>query len=403
MVDIFPPPGPDRRNSFFALTLPSTESNARLYVGIAAQGRSPKVAMLRVYLALLGAAQKWHSRLKKKGETFDPADPYMTLLGYFNSLRELGGARRLIEDEIRNRLAGYSSRKRVGEPEGLFDARQIGYEPVELTSRVNTAEVAHAKKRLALAFSERDRVDVAIATNMISVGLDITRLGLMAVFGQPKTSAEYIQATSRVGRDPGRPGLVATIFNVHKPRDRSHYERFAAYHETFYRSVEATSVTPFSPRALDRGLAATLVGLSRQGLLSMTPPRGAMEVLNERTRLEFVISALAERAYGHSDLPPAEAERLRQRVRERAIDLMDEWARVAQDYQKDGVGLQYNPNETGAAKQLLYDFLSTEVKNLPPENWRMKFRANRSLRDVEPDVNLWVKTLENAELEEEAI
>jgi hypothetical protein len=403
MVDIFPPPGPDRRDSFFARTLPVTESNARLYVGVAAQGRSPKVAMLRVYLALLGAAGKWYARLKKKGEPPNPADPYMTLLGYYNSLRELGGARRLIEDEIRNRLAGYSTRKRVGEAEGLFDDRQIGYEPVELTSRVNTARVAEAKRRLALTFSEKNRVDVAIATNMISVGLDIIRLGLMVVFGQPKTSAEYIQATSRVGRDPDRPGLVVTIFNVHKPRDRSHYERFAAYHETFYRSVEATSVTPFSPRALDKGLAATLVGLARQGLRPMTPPRGAMEILNERTRLEFVIQALAERAYGHSDLPPAEAERLRQRVRERAIDLMDEWAKVAQDYQKDGVGLQYNPSETGAAKQLLHDFLSTEVKNLPPEHWRMKFRAGRSLRDVEPNVNLWVKTLDNAELEEETV
>jgi len=406
MVDIFPPPGPDRRDSFFACTLPSSESNARLYVGIAAQGRSPKVAMLRVYLALLGAAQRWHTRLKKKGEPFNPVDPYMTLLGYYNSLRELGGARRLIEDEIRNRLAGYSTRKRVGETEGLFDDRQLGKvgdEPVELTSRVNTAEVADAKRRLALAYTDPDRVNVAIATNMISVGLDITRLGLMVVFGQPKTSAEYIQATSRVGRDADRPGLVVTIFNVHKPRDRSHYERFEAYHETFYRSVEATSVTPFSPRALDKGLAATLVGLARQGLRPMTPARGAMEILNERTRLEFVITALAERAYGHSDLPPVEAERLRQRVRERAIDLMDEWARVAQDYQKDGVGLQYNPSETGAAKQLLHDFLSTEVKNLPPGNWRMKFRANRSLRDVEPNVNLWVKTLENAELEDETV
>ncbi len=403
LVDIFPPPGPDRRDSFFAKTLPSTESNARLYVGVAAQGRSPKVAMLRVYLALLGTALKWHSRLKKRGEPFTPADPYMTLLGYFNSLRELGGARRLIEDEIRNRLAGYSNRKRVGESEGLFDDREISYEPVELTSRVNTADVADAKRRLALLFADKGRVDVAIATNMISVGLDITRLGLMAVFGQPKTSAEYIQATSRVGRDPDRPGLVVTIFNVHKPRDRSHYERFEAYHESFYRSVEATSVTPFSPRALDKGLAATLVGLARQGHRPMTPPRGAMEILNERTRLEFVVQALTERAYGHSDLPLAEAERLRQRVRERAIDLLEVWARVAQEYQAVGTGLQYNPAETGAAKQLLYDFLSPEVRNLPPEHPRMKFRANRSLRDVEPDVNIWVRTLENAELDEETV
>ncbi len=401
MVDIFPPPGPDRRNSFFARTPPVSESNARLYVGIAAQGRSQKVAMLRVYLALLGASQKWYSRLRKDDKTPNPADPYMTLVGYYNSLRELGGARRLVEDEIRNRLAGYSSRKRVGESEGLFDDRQIGYEPVELTSRVSTAEVAEARRRLAVPFTDKTRVDVAIATNMISVGIDITRLGLMVVFGQPKTSAEYIQATSRVGRDPDRPGLVVTIFNVHKPRDRSHYERFAAYHETFYRSVEATSVTPFSPRALDKGLAATLVGLTRQGWQPMTPPRGAMEILNERTRLEFVIQTLAERAYGHSDLPPEEAERLRQRVRERAIDLMDEWAKIAQDYQKVGTGLQYNPVEAGAAKQLLYDFLSPEVRNLPPDKPQMKFRANRSLRDVEPNVNLWVRTLENVELEEE--
>jgi hypothetical protein len=402
-VDIFPPPGPDRRDSFFAKTLRPTESNARLYVGIAAQGRSPKVAMLRVYLALLAASQKGYALLKGTGQTPNHIDPYMTLVGYFNSLRELGGARRIVEDEIRNRLADYSRRKRVGEVEGLFEDRKIGYEPVELTSRVNTSQVADAKHRLDLEFTEKGCVDVAIATNMISVGLDITRLGLMVVFGQPLTSAEYIQATSRVGRDPDRPGLIVTIFNVHKPRDRSHYERFAAYHNTFYRSVEASSVTPFSPRALDKALAATLVGLARQGHIPMTPPRGAIEILAERMRLEFVIQTLAQRAYEHTDLPPSEAELLRQRVRERAIDLMDEWAKIAQEYQKVGTGLQYNPVEAGAAKQLLYDFLSPDVKNLPPENPRMKFRANRSLRDVEPEVNLWVRTLENAELDEDTV
>ena len=119
-VDIFPPPGPDRRDSFFAKTLTPAEANTRLYVGIAAQGRSPKVAMLRVYLVLLGAGERSHSQLKKRGEKWNVADPYMTLVGYFNSLRELGGARRLIEDEVRNRLAGYWSRKRIGETAGTF-------------------------------------------------------------------------------------------------------------------------------------------------------------------------------------------------------------------------------------------------------------------------------------------
>ncbi len=202
-VDIFPPPGPDRRDSFFAQTHTTKESNARLYIGVAAQGRSPKVMLLRTFLALLGAVQKAYKAAGGAKNPNNPADPYMTLLGYFNSLRELGGTRRIVEDEVSTRLTGYSSRKRDGEKEGPFADRKIAYDVVELTSRVSTDQVADAKRRLAQSYQvEKDRVDVALATNMISVGLDITRLGLMVVYGQPKMSAEYIQATSRVGRDP---------------------------------------------------------------------------------------------------------------------------------------------------------------------------------------------------------
>lgn len=123
----------------------------------------------------------------------NPADSYMTLLGYFNSLRELGGSRRIVEDEVNARLTQYSQRKRIGEAEGSFADRKISDLPLELTSRVSTNDVADTKRRLALPFHEKERVDVALATNMISVGLDITRLGLMVVLGQPKTAAEYIQ------------------------------------------------------------------------------------------------------------------------------------------------------------------------------------------------------------------
>ncbi len=240
--------------------------------------------MLRVYLALSWRrlSGRYAAAHDKKSGQPNPADSYMTLLGYFNSLRELGGARRLIEDEIRNRLAGYASRKRIGEAKGIFDNREIDYEPVELTSRVSTAQVSEAKRRLSLPFDQKGKVDVAIATNMISVGLDITRLGLMVAFGQPKTSSEYIQATSRVGRDHDRPGLVITILNIHKPRDRSHYERFAAYHQSFYRCVEATSVTPFSPRWHRIGPWRPRSSPSCGKLLPMTALRGATEILRER-------------------------------------------------------------------------------------------------------------------------
>jgi hypothetical protein len=397
-VDIFPPPGPDRRDSFFARTHSTAESNARLYLGVAAQGLSPKKLLLRTYLALLAAAQKWYAADGGKKNKDNAADPYMTLLGYFGSLRELGGSRRIVEDEVGTRITGYANRKREGEAEGLFAARDVSYEPVELTSRVSTDRVAEAKRRLALPFHDDDHVDVAIATNMISVGLDITRLGLMVVLGQPKTAAEYIQATSRVGRDPDRPGLVVTILNVHRPRDRSHYERFAYFHQTFYRSVEATSVTPFSPRALDRGLAGTLVALARQGHLPLTAPKGATEILKERGKLDWVAQALAARAADVAETQ-AEAEAIRHRLLDRAKDLLDEWEKIAKEYADVGTQLQYQ-REEGAARPLLYTFLDPELRKLPGRH--RKFRANRSMRDVEPGVNLWVKTLDNVEVEDDA-
>jgi hypothetical protein len=402
-VDIFPPPGPDRRDSFFAHTHTTDQSPARLYVGIAAQGRSAKRIMLRTYLTLLAAAQKAYEAAGGKKNKQNPADPYMTMLGYFNSLRELGGARRIVEDEVNVQLRAYSRRKRDAEQTGLFVDRQIGYEVLELTSRVGTDRVAEARRRLGLSFEQKEHVDVAIATNMISVGLDIKRLGLMVVFGQPKMSAEYIQATSRVGRDvdgkdTDRPGLVVTVLNINRPRDRSHYERFVAYHQTFYRSVEATSVTPFSPRALDRGLAGTAVALARQKHAPLTPPKGATEILKERGKLGFVVEALAERAASHMMLPAAEAKALRERVRQRVGDLLDEWEKLAHEQQQVGGYLQYQEHEAGNARPLLHQFLDAELKTLSPKY--LKFRANRSMRNVEPGVGVWVKNLDNIDLGE---
>ncbi len=395
VVDVFPPPGPNRRDSFFAETHTREETNPRLYLGIAAQGRSLKVVMLRTYLALLGAAQQAYEADGGKKNAENAADPFMSLLGYFNSLRELGGSRRIVEDEVTIRLTEYSRRKRVNRSEGPFANRAIAFEVVELTSRESTNKVADAKRRLAIRFRDNEHVDVAIATNMISVGLDITRLGLMVVLGQPKTCAEYIQATSRVGRDPKRPGLVVTLLNVHRPRDRSHYERFEVFHQAFYRSVEATSVTPFSPRALDRGLAGTLVALARQMGEGMTPPKGASEILTRRQSLEWVANALAERASqaaAHVQDNPESKEALRVRVRQRADDLLDSWEQIAHDYQQKAIALQYNRSEAGAAQPLLREILDPDLASLPRVHW--KFRANRSMRDVEPSVNVQMRTLD---------
>ncbi len=309
-------------------------------------------------------------------------------------LRELGGSRRIIEDEVRTRVAQYRRRRRVEPAEELFSDRTIQYDVLELTSRVSTGEVAANKRRLAQPFYEGDHVDVALATNMISVGLDILRLGLMVVLGQPKTSAEYIQATSRVGRDADKPGLVVTLLNIHKPRDRSHYERFASYHATFYRAVEAMSVTPFSPRALDRALAAALVALSRQGNTSMTPPAGAMEIISLRNALTNFAIRFADRASNHKNMNAEERQALRDRVLHRCTSLLDDWLNIATEFQQTNTRLQYQV-EIGAAKRLLYEPLNPELADLPPI--RRRFRANRSMRDVEPAVDLVVKNLNDWE------
>ncbi len=397
-VDIFPPPGPNRRDSFFARTVSPSESNARLYLGVTGQGRSPKRVFLRTCLALMSAAERLYTDNKKQDQ--NPTDAYMTLLGYFNSLRELGGARRLVEDEVSNSLAGFSQRLRVGQIDGPFMNRGPLKEVLELTSRVSTDKVADTKRRLEKGFGpkEKESVDIALATNMISVGLDITRLGLMVIYGQPKTSSEYIQASSRVGRDHDRPGLVVTILNLNRPRDRSHYERFAVYHESFYRSVEATSVTPFSPRAMDRGLAATVVALARHGLAKLTPAKGASEILSERQNLTWISNLLAERAEEHNkDRSAQERQQLKENVFRRCQDLLDEWEQIAEQYRQNGTTLQYQ-NEVGSARRLLYQFLDPELNDVSPRF--RKFRANRSMRDVEPEVNLGLRTLDNVSLEE---
>jgi hypothetical protein len=393
LTQVFPPPGPDRRDSFFARTVPASEVPARLYLGIASPGRSPKVLMRKAWLALMGAAERAYRDAGGHKNRENPADPYMTVLGYFNSLRELGGARRILEEEVQNTIKAYGARKRIGEESGLFRDRKTFSEVLELTSRVSTDKVAEARRRLECQFHEAQRVDCAIATNMISVGLDIPRLGLMVVLGQPKTHAEYIQATSRVGRTDERPGLVVTLLNIHKPRDRSHYERFRHYHETFYRSVEVASVTPFSARALDRGFAGALVALARHAEPSLTPSQGVERIVDVRAALERrLLNVFLDRVRQQPFADEAEREERLRSVQNRVVDLLDSWRKVFEDYRAVGVAVQYQKYELTQPRPLLREMLD---KDFESEHHR-KFRANRSLRDVEPEVNLFLKDLSGA-------
>src|SRR5215472_17598004 len=194
----------------------------------------------------------------------------------------------------------------------------------------------------------------------------------MVVLGQPKTHAEYIQATSRVGRDDQRPGLVVTLLNIHKPRDRSHYERFRHYHETFYRSVEVGSVTPFSPRALDRGFAGALVAMARHLRPELAPATGAQKLAAVRVELEQrLLKSFRERLLQQ---PISEEERLERLagVESRLVDLLDSWQNVYEGYARVGAEMQYQRYELDGARPLLREMLDSDFES---EHHR-KFRVN---------------------------
>jgi hypothetical protein len=250
----FPPPGLDHANSGFAV-VDEDKSRWRLYVGVTTAGRSAKFTLQAVAGSLL----------QSSGATgscgADERDGYSTLLAYFNSLRELGGAIVQVLDDVPDSIGLYSRRR--GE-----EGRHLDH-PRELTSGVSQREIVAIMAALQRTCLEDGSVDVVLATNMVSVGMDIPRLGLMLVNGQPKTRSEYIQSTSRVGRSSA-PGLVVCVLNAAKARDRSHFETFPSWHGALYRDVEATSVTPFASRARDKALRAVLVSMIRHSVAAMS-------------------------------------------------------------------------------------------------------------------------------------
>jgi ATP-dependent helicase YprA (DUF1998 family) len=221
-------------------------------------------------------------------------------------------------------------------------------------------------------------VDIALATNMISVGLDILRLGLMLVQGQPKTAAEYIQATSRIGRDHERPGLVVVVLNLHKPRDRTHFEQFGNFHRSFYRAVEATSVTPWAARALDRALAAVVVAAARHFDPSLTPDAAVKELKNRPAARAAVRDAILARAS-----PNAVAGGIG--ALSALIDgLLEAWITTADEQAAGGNVFGYADRKS--PHRLLHMPLAPEIANLSAQHAR--FVAGRSMRDVEPSVAL---------------
>ena len=269
----FPPSGIDIDDSFFAKVARRESRPARRYIGICETGGTLLDILIRVYGCMFFAI----NYLEVIGVSKDIIDQYFTVVGYFNSLKDLGGSATVIID----RVWLYSNSLRLHKFKSIADA--AGLENInihyfnELTSRKSSKEIKDALEELEIKYPDERAYSYVLASNMLSVGIDIGRLGVMTIYSQPKTNAEYIQATSRVGRT--NPGIVMPLYNTMRSRDKSHYEQFIHYHQTFYKHVEPTSVTPFSFRAVEKALHSTYVALVRHKVAEM---RRNEDVVNYR-------------------------------------------------------------------------------------------------------------------------
>ncbi len=262
-VLLFPPSGISADDSFFA-RYARDRSGAldpgRLYVGVFAPALGSGQTTVTRVLASLGQAAK---DLPEESR-----DPWWTSLCFFNSMRELGAGLSLTQSDVPDYLNSIAARSGVAQEE-----RRYLNIVEELTSRLRSDEVPRAIEKLERPYGARGVVDVCLASSIIEVGIDIDRLSLMAIVGQPKSTSQYIQVSGRVGRRPTeRPGLVVTIYSASKPRDRSHFERFRSYHQRLYAQVEPTSATPFAPPVLDRALHAVIVAGARQSIDALDSP-----------------------------------------------------------------------------------------------------------------------------------
>ena len=353
----FPAPGLDAGNSGFAVTDFDNPERGRLHVGLTTAGRSATYMLQALVASLLQSATA-------PGASSRERDHYWTLVAYFNSLRELGRALVLMQDDVPVSIGQFAARR--GEQSRRIEA------PSELTSRVRSYEIRDMLERLDKPASAPEAVDLLVASNMISVGMDIRRLGLMAVNAQPKTLSEYIQATSRVGRGDA-PGIVITMYNGMRARDRSHFETFETWHRCLYRDVEATSVTPFASRAQDKALHAVLVALVRH----LVPGMDRRPILDDirRADAERIASAIEARA---ARVDPAE----RAIVSQKLYRLIDQWAsrRDLQTYWDDynrRTSLLMSAEQFAAKADVDFDLDAEGAR-------RALWPTPNSMREVEP-------------------
>ena len=366
---LFPPHGLTADDSFFARWARrdnGTLEPGRQYVGVHGPGLgSMQTLQVRTASALLQAPMELAP---------EERDPWWTCLTFFNSLRELGNTLTLLQADIPTYLGGLHAR------DGLDRRRQRWPRRTpELTSRLKNDQIPQAIADLEIGVDDRRCIDVCLASSIIEVGIDIDRLSLMTVVGQPKTTSQYIQVTGRVGRRwQERPGLVVTLYGAAKPRDRSHFEQFRSYHERLYAQVEPTSVTPFALPVLERAVHAALATYVRQRGPSRQKPLPFPSKL-----VEEAADLLRRRAKTVGGVDPADLERvLEKRLRQWRMGERTEWD-ANPEYGDPATGLMRFPG-TAVREELRRVTWETpsSMRNVDA-NCRIQLTSEYAARDAE--------------------
>ncbi|GGP11239.1 helicase-related protein [Oceanobacillus neutriphilus] len=315
----FPPDGIDISDNFF---VKEDKSNyGREYMGVMATGKSQVTAEVRLLSAMLQS-------ITELNLTINEEEIFWTVAGYFNSIRELGKASGLIKDDVKEYINQLyrrnNTRKRL-----IYDNTSV-----ELTSRIQGIEIPEILKKLDVkhdsdgiskSSKKQPTIDTLIATNMLSVGVDIERLNSMFVVGQPKLTSEYIQATSRVGRNSL--GLVCTLYNSSRSRDRSHYETFQSYHQSLYKFVESSSVTPFSVPALKKAVAGVLVAMLRNTVEELSGDSSPINILNNEEKIDEAVDYLMCRVKASEDFHQLYREEAKQIIE----NFVANWLNLAEE------------------------------------------------------------------------
>ena len=358
----FPPPAIDSDDSGFAVA--DTSRPGRLYVGLTSVGSSEKT--IREYLTASLMQSTMDDRIDDEKKDF-----YSTLVSYFGSLRILGGALVGIQEATSRWITALATQRN--------EKSRDRSPPKELTSRVASTELNNLLTSELLAkFDERRHVETVLATNMISVGVDVPRLNLMSINGQPKSMTEYIQASSRVGRDK-IPGLVFTLYNHARIRDKSFYESFQTWHSSLYRAVEAITVTPFAPRALEKTLHQAMFILYRHRVYDGSKGEARLEENSPRYHklLEFIKKILDRVEYCQD----ADARKL---VKDKLEEILVHWINLSKVVNENGsFRLKYVANRKYPWNSLLVTAEEAAVRKALGRSEYKAFSTPQSVRNVE--------------------